>query len=307
MGKERNRKNLLRIWLQATRPFSFTASITPVVIGAAWAIHASSVNWLLFPLFLVCAVLIHAATNLISDYEDFRKGVDHAYTYGSSGVLVQGLLRPAQVKKAAYVLFAAASILMFIIVAHRGVAILLFGLAGMAGGYFYTVAPLGYKYRALGEICVFIFMGVMLVVGAYWAMSGAVSFASVLVSLPISCLVAAILSANNVRDITHDLEAGVLTVAGRVGFGKAKAIYYALVLAAYVVVIGLVLGAVVTPWALVTFLSFPKAIGNLKKMRLSRKGAPETIATLDVETAQLHLVFGILFAVAIVLMGGDRG
>jgi 1,4-dihydroxy-2-naphthoate polyprenyltransferase len=149
-------------------------------------------------------------------------------------------------------------------------------------------------------------MGVMLVVGAYWAMSGEVSYVPVLVSLPISCLVAAILYANNVRDITHDLKAGVRTVAGRVSFGTAKAIYYALVYAAYVIVIGLVLGALVTPWALGTLLSLPKAMINLKKMRVSREGEPGTLSTLDVETAQLHLIFGMIFAVAIALGGGGR-
>jgi 1,4-dihydroxy-2-naphthoate octaprenyltransferase len=109
MEKEIHGAYRLGVWFQATRPFSFTASITPVLIGAALAMRSPlPVTWILFPVFLICALLIHAATNLISDYEDFRKGVDRAYTYGSSGVLVGGLLEPKQVKNAAYALFAAA-------------------------------------------------------------------------------------------------------------------------------------------------------------------------------------------------------
>lgn len=290
----------LTVWFQASRPFSFTASITPVFIGAAWAAKSSwPVSWFLLPVFLVCVVLIHAATNLISDYVDFKKGVDREYTFGSSGVLVQGLLMPGQVRKAAYVLFAVALALGLCIVAQRGWGMLLFGILGLMGGYFYTVGPVGYKYRALGDIFVFLFMGVFIVVGAFWALTGVVAADSVLISLPISCLVAAILYANNVRDIKHDQEAGVHTLAGRLGFSVAKKVYYILVFGAYGIVAVLVMLRITSPWTLAVVLSLPKALGNFSIMKAAVSGKPGMIATLDVQTAQLHLVFGVLFAAAL--------
>jgi 1,4-dihydroxy-2-naphthoate polyprenyltransferase len=113
------------LWLRTTRPFSFTASITPVIIGASLA-HQSNmpVQWHLLPLFLICALLLHAATNLISDYSDYKKGVDREYTLGSSGVLAHGLLTAQAVKVGANVLYAVAFILgLSIVVRYLGAGI----------------------------------------------------------------------------------------------------------------------------------------------------------------------------------------
>ena len=84
-------------YLQATRPFSFTASMVPVLAGAAlaFALNDNS-KWLLLPLIMICSLLYHAATNLVSDYCDHKKGVDQDYTFGGSRVIQQNLLKPNQ-------------------------------------------------------------------------------------------------------------------------------------------------------------------------------------------------------------------
>ena len=87
-----------RIWLQAVRPFAYPASVVPVLVGAMLALsYEGEARWALFPLALICSVLFHTGTNLVSDAADFKRGVDREGTYGSSGVLVAGLLRPEQV------------------------------------------------------------------------------------------------------------------------------------------------------------------------------------------------------------------
>ena len=288
------------LWFQASRPFSFTASITPVLIAAAWAWRSEfPVRWILFPLFLLCALLLHAATNLISDYVDYTKGVDREDTFGSSGVLVRNQLKPEAVRAGAYGVYGAALVIGLVIVSYRGWGLFVLGLLGMAGGFFYTVSPVGYKYHALGDIGVFLFMGVLLVAGAFWALTGVLPVSTILVSVPVSFLVAAILFANNVRDIKHDQDAGVRTLAGRLGFRRAKKLYYALLGAPYAAVLVLVATRIVSPWALAVFFSLPKALRNCADMRGGIEGKPETVATLDVQSAQLHLVFGLLFAAAL--------
>jgi len=297
-------RNNIKIWLQATRPFSFTASITPVLIGAAWAsLYSGEVAWVLLPVFLLCSLLIHAATNLISDYEDFKRGVDQNYTYGSSGVLVADLMTPEKVKKGAYVLFAVAFLLGLLIVFVRGWPILILGSIGIAAGYFYTVSPVGYKYKALGDVCVFLFMGVLLVVGAYLALTGQVNLNIVLISIPISLLVTAILHANNVRDIQHDREAGVQTLAGKMGHQRAQTQYAFLVLGAYVMTMILVVLRIVSPWSLLVFITLPLAVKNITKMRASEANDPQSLATLDVDTAKLHLAFGVIYVVSFLIAG----
>jgi 1,4-dihydroxy-2-naphthoate octaprenyltransferase len=296
------RKGTLAVWLQSVRAFSFPASIVPVAVGAVLAADSDGpVAWWLVPFIAVASVLMHAGTNLVSDYFDYRKGVDKDYTYGSSGVLVAGLLTPKQVFVGGLVAFATACGIGLLFVALRGWPILALGLFGLLGGIFYTARPVGYKYFALGDALVFLLMGPLMVIGSYFVLTGSYSHAVLIASLPVGCLVAAILHANNMRDIDHDRDAHVRTVANLLGHDRSRAEYYFLVGGAYVAVLGMIAGGLVSPWGLLVFATAPLAVKNVRRVIHSQPRRPETIATLDVETAQLHLAFGLLFALAILL------
>jgi 1,4-dihydroxy-2-naphthoate octaprenyltransferase len=295
-------KGALAVWLQAVRAFSFPASIVPVAVGAVLAAHSEGpVAWWLVPFVAVASVLMHAGTNLVSDYFDYRKGVDKDYTYGSSGVLVNGLLSPLQVFIGGLAVFAASCVIGLLFVAVRGWPILALGVVGLLGGIFYTARPVGYKYFALGDALVFLLMGPLMVIGSYFVLTGSYNHAVSVASLPVGCLVAAILHANNMRDIEHDLDAHVRTVANLLGHDRSRAEYYFLVGGAYVAVLGMIAGGLVSPWGLLVFATVPLAVKNVRRVIHSQPRRPEMIATLDVETAQLHLAFGLLFALAILL------
>jgi len=296
------RSQYFKVWLQATRPFSFTASVTPVLLGGVLALERGDmVQWVALPLFLICAVIFHAATNLISDYTDFIKGVDKDYTFGSSGVLVAGLLSPEQVKNGAYILFGSGFLLGVVLVALRGVPILILGLIGIAGGYTYTGRPIGYKYFALGDVLVFILMGVLLVVGADYALTGGIAFRTFMVSLPISALVTAILHANNLRDIRHDTEAGIKTMASLLGGARSKIVYVLLIVFAYLSVLFMILTGILSVWSFLVLLSLPLAVANVKMISKGQVDQPSQLATADVNTARLHLAFGLLLIISVVL------
>ncbi|UCF31930.1 MAG: 1,4-dihydroxy-2-naphthoate octaprenyltransferase [bacterium] len=292
----------LSIWLQTVRPFSFTASVTPVVVGAVLSLSfPGQVHWFLFPLIVVCSLLFHAGTNVVSEYYDFKHGVDRPHTYGSSKVLVEGLLTPREVLYGGIALFAAGFTLGLILVMYRGAPIFWLGVIGLLGGYFYTGKPVGYKYFALGDFLVFTLMGPLMVIGSYYALTGDYTPRVLYVSLPIGFLVAAILHANNLRDIVHDGEANVRTVANIVGLKNARVVYFMLVGAAYLSVVVMVAAGVVKPWALIVFLSVPPAIKNLKSIIGARLDNVGAIAMIDIQTAQHHFLFGLLLTVGIVL------
>ena len=292
----------LAVWLQAVRAFSFPAAIVPVAVGTVLAAHFDGpVAWWLVPFVAVASVLMQAGTNLVSDYFDYVKGVDKDYTYGSSGVLTAGLLSPTQVLVGGFAVFAVACGIGLLFIALRGWPILLLGLVGLLGGIFYTARPVGYKYLALGDALVFTLMGPLMVIGSYFVLTDSYSHSVLIVSLPVGCLVAAILHANNMRDIQHDRDAQVRTVASLLGHNRSRLEYYALVGGAYVAVVGMILGGLVGPWGLLVFVTAPLAIKNFRKVIHSRPQQPESIATLDVQTAQLHLAFGLVFATAILL------
>lgn len=299
---ERMKRNEVAIWFQAVRVFSFTASVTPVLLGGAVAFGSpGNLRWSNFPLFLVSAVLFHAATNLINDYYDFAKGVDQKDTFGSSGVLVGKLLSPQEVRRGAFFLFGLGFLLGLPLVFSRGIPILILGLIGILGGYFYTARPVGYKYLALGDLLVFILMGVLLVVGAFFAVTGKVTLNAVLTSLPIAALVTAILHANNLRDIRQDTKAGIKTLASCLGHKRSKMEYLSLIIFAYGTVFLMILTGRLPPLALLVFLSLPMAWKNIQKILISQPDNPQGIAMLDVATAKLHLLFGLLMVLAILL------
>lgn len=297
-------RSALSIWLQAIRAFAFPASIVPVLVGGMLALrHRGEVMWELYPIVIVCAALYHAGTNLISDYYDYLKGVDKDYTFGSSRVIVEGLLTPKQILAGGWVLFGIAVALGFVLIAFRGVPMLALGVIGLLGGYLYTGKPVGFKYIALGDIGVFVLMGPLMVIGSFYALTGDFSALSLAtpfyVSIPVGLLTAAILHANNTRDIVHDSEARVKTTASVIGHQAAKVEYIVLVSGAFAAVIVMTATRVLPVWSLAVLLSLPPALKNIRTMLASHSGKIEDIAMLDVQTAQHHLMFGLLLVISI--------
>jgi 1,4-dihydroxy-2-naphthoate octaprenyltransferase len=292
----------LRIWMQAARPFSLTASVTPVLLGAALVPYLEAqARWLLWPLILAASLLIHIATNLVSEYFDYQKGVDRPDTWGGSRVLVDGLLAPGQVLWAGLLLFAVTAGIGLVFIAIHGWPILVIGLIGMLGGFFYTAVPVGYKYLGLGDLFVFVLMGPLMVIGSFYVLTGTYETDVLLISLPVGCLVAAILSANNLRDIKHDTEAGITSTAIALGHRLARLEYTALVSGAFLVTIGMVVFGVLPLWSLLVLLTVPAALKCIRTALTDQSGQPQQIVTLDVQTAQLHLFFGVLLMVSILL------
>lgn len=299
VAPERSRVSL---WIQAVRAFSFTASVIPVLLGGLFALGAEGPKaWYLLPLAVLGGLLLHAGTNLINDYYDYINGVDRECSYGSSGVLVAGLLPPRAILWGALTAFGLAVALGVVLIAFRGWSMAALGVIGLAGGYLYTGRPVGYKYFALGDLLVFVLMGPLMVLGGYLTVTGVYRPEVLMLSLPLGCLVAAILAANNLRDVVHDGEANVTTLARVLGAKGGRAEYATLVAGAYAIVVGLVIARVLSPWTLLVLISSPLALKNLRAVLGSRPGEAEDLATADATTAQLHMAFGLLLILGVVL------
>ena len=294
----------VKAWIQVFRPFSYTASIIPTILGAVIAVYQDlSVQRLLLPLVVIASVLIQAGTNLVSEYYDLKRGVDRPETYGSSRVLVEKLLNPRDVFFVGICCFAASICIGFVFIAIHGWPILLLGLIGILGGVFYTAGPIGYKYVGLGDLFVFILTGPLMVIGSFFVLTGTYNHSVLLISLPIGFLVTAILSGNNLRDIYHDTQANIKTTATILGPRWAKWEYTGLVICAYIVIAGMLILKILPFWSLLIVLTLPLAVKNIKAALNSSIDKPEQIATLDVQTAQLHMLFGLLLILSLILGG----
>jgi 1,4-dihydroxy-2-naphthoate octaprenyltransferase len=290
------------VYFQAVRAFSFPASMVPCLLGAMLALLAGvNVSWWLMPFIALSLILLHAASNVTTDYDDFNQGVDREDTLGGSRVLVQKLLQPKQMLAFGLTLFGLAVIIGIPIIMERGVTILILGLAGVLGGYFYTAKPFSFKYHALGDVLIFLMYGPAIVAGTFYALTGTFSWMAVYTSIPLGLLITGILQANNLRDIIHDRQANIKTLATVFGGGFAKGEYVFLILGAYLTVVALVVLNILSVWALLVFLSLPIALKNMNMIKGVKIEDTGKIAMLDAMTAQLTLVFGVLLSISIII------
>ncbi len=285
-----------KAWLLATRPWSFPASIVPMLVGGALAHRAGEFGGGLFVLTLVGGLLFHIGANLFNTYFDFRRGVDSSAD-ADDRTLVDAILRPRDVIMGGLAAFAVGAGIGGFLVWQAGFAILALGGIGLALGLFYTADPLGYKYRALGDLGIFAAFGPILVLGAYMVQTEEMDLLPLLFAVPLGLIVDAILHANNLRDAQADRRSGALTLAQLLGDDASRWVYAALVLAPYGFVAGF--GAAVSPWMLLPIVTIPLAWKALQPMRIGKEQLRPAIALLPQQTAQLSMVFGLLLAAGV--------
>lgn len=286
------------VWIQATRPKSFAATVAPVALGLALAWRDGRFDPLTAALTLLGALLLQAGANLINDYMDHRTGADSSASLGPSRVIQDGLLTPRQVLIEARICLGAGALLGIGLAGIGGWPVWAIGVIGILIAVLYTAGPAPLAYRGLGEIAVFVAMGPGIVAGTYVVQTQTVTPGVLLAATPIGLLVAAILHANNLRDLDGDRLAGKRTLATRLGRRGAQIEYAALIAGAFASVLaGIVLGEL-SPAALSVILLLPSAY------QLVRTASTTThVAQLNRvlrQTATLHLRFGLLLAASVV-------
>jgi len=296
-------------WI-ASRPFSFPASSMPVMLGTMLAVAVGGVqpNWLLFLLALIGMTFLHAGANILNDVCDFEKGLDRE-VLPVSGAVVRKLLTPRQALKGAIVLFALGSVIGLILAALTTWSIIIIGLIGLASGVLYSATSIGLKYRALGDLTVLLNFGILGCLGAWMVQSAGFSWIPLLWAIPQGLLIAAILHANNWRDIQGDTNGGFKTVAALLGDKGSQVYYEVLIFSPFaLLLIYMLLPRIVSfspalPWTfVVVFLALPLALVLRKKSRQRAGDQPHfEFLTLDGATARLNLAFGLLCVVALIL------
>jgi 1,4-dihydroxy-2-naphthoate octaprenyltransferase len=294
-----SRMPLVQKWWGAVRPWSYTAAIVPVLLGAAVAAHEVTLNWLWLALALVGSIAIQGGTNLMNDYYDYKKGTDTPAVKGTGGALLRGDMTPEQIFWAGIIAFAVGSAIGLYFVYATGPFILWLGLCSVAVGYFYTAGPFALAYVGLGELAVFIFMGPVMVLGSYYLQQPVIAWPAIWAALPVSFVVAAILHANNLRDIDTDIINHKRTLATMLGRSGARVEFYVLVGGAFVSVLVLIaLG--LAPWP--TLISFAMAPLAWRLMRTAAtEEAAEKLHPVLRGSAVLHMRFGMLYVIGWVI------
>ena len=173
----------MKKWLLATRPWSFTASVIPLTLGAALAWASDAAHAGLFLLTLLGGVAVQTGTNMLNTYGDYRSGVDtEASAHGESPILL-GLISPEAMRRGGLIALCVAFAVGIVLGFACGWPILAFGLVGIAGGYGYTSGFWPYKYHACGPIMVFLLMGPLMALPAYYIQGGSLDWREALLRL----------------------------------------------------------------------------------------------------------------------------
>jgi 1,4-dihydroxy-2-naphthoate polyprenyltransferase len=282
-------------WISGARPRTLPNAVAPVVAGTGAAAWLHAAVWWKALLALAVALALIIGVNYANDYSDGIRGTDDERA-GPLRLVGSRLATPRSVLAAAMVSLtvgAAAGLVLALLTAPWLIAV---GAACIAGAWLYTGGSKPYGYAGLGEVAVFVFFGLVAVLGTQYTQALRVDWVGLVLAVSIGALSSAVLVANNLRDIPTDSQSGKLTLAVRLGDARTRVLYQALLATAGVLTMALMLA---TPWCAVGLVATPLAVRAAGPVR-SGRGGPELIPVLR-DTGLAMLVWAIAVAAALAL------
>lgn len=297
------KKHSLKEWVAATRYWSFPVSSMPVIATFAYLFSEGMLplEWrslLVFVLSVLGVIVLHSAGNLLSDWADYRSGVDSEQAYAVPN-LVFGHFQPVEYLRMSIVLFVLGCLIGVGVVLLSGPAVLLVGAAGVLLTVLYSFL----KYHALGDLDIFIIFGILTVLGSTAAATGAIVWDALVLSVPLGIITVSVLHANNSVDIETDGAAGIKTFAMLLG-AKASSILYRvyMVLPFLCIVVSVCVGWL-HPLALICLIAAVPAWKNFAQAGQFEQKGLDAMKGLDQGSAQMQLVFSGLLSLGLLVAG----
>ncbi len=278
-------------WISGARPRTLPAAVAPVLAGTGIALWSHDEIWWKAALALLVSLLLQVGVNYANDYSDGIRGTDDD-RIGPMRLVGSGAATPGAVKAAAFLAFGLAGVAGTILAATTAWWLLAFGVISVLAAWFYTGGSRPYGYSGLGELMVFIFFGLVAVLGTSYVQAEKLGASAWYAAIGVGALACAILVANNLRDIPTDALAGKHTLAVRLGEQRTRYFFMLLVLAAGVALVGV--GLATSRLALLGLLA---AVPLLRATRivLSDAFGPKLIPVLQLTGVGSLLYAGGLF------------
>ena len=280
-------------WIEGARPRTLPNAVAPVIAGSGAAAWLDGAVWWKAVLALVVSLALIVGVNYANDYSDGIRGTDDVRT-GPLRLVGSRAASPRAVLTAAVISLgvgAAAGLALALVSQPWLIAV---GAACIAGAWLYTGGSKPYGYSGLGEVAVFVFFGLVAVLGTQYTQALRVDWVGVALAVGTGALSSAVLVANNLRDIPTDAESGKITLAVRLGDAKTRVLYVVLVALAFVVTLVLMLA---TPWVLVGLIALPLAVRAVGPVRTGL-GGRDLIPVLR-DTGLTMLVWSVAVALAL--------
>jgi 1,4-dihydroxy-2-naphthoate octaprenyltransferase len=280
-------------WVQGARPRTLPNAIAPVIAGtgAAASLHAAS--WWKALLALLVALAMIVGVNYANDYSDGIRGTDDVRA-GPLRLVGSRLAAPRAVLTAAVVSLGVAAVAGLVLAWFSAPWLIAVGAACIAGAWLYTGGSKPYGYLGFGEVAVFVFFGLVAVLGTQYTQALTVDWVGWATAVAMGSLSSAVLVANNLRDIPTDEESGKITLAVRLGDARTRMLYQGLLVVALALTLVLMLA---TPWCAMGFVAVPLAARGLAPVRKGLRGK-ELIPVLR-DTGLTMLVWAIAVAAAL--------
>ena len=241
-------------WIQGARPRTLPNAIAPVVAGTGAALALGPITWWKAVLALLVSLALIIGVNFANDYSDGVRGTDDVRV-GPMRLVGSGAASPGAVKAAAFTCLGIGAACGLALAVTTAWWLVLIGAVCILGAWFYTGGDRPYGYLGLGEIAVFVFFGLVAVLGTQFVAAGSVSLAGLWCAIAIGSLSSGVLLVNNLRDIPTDVESGKITLAVRLGDPGSRRLFAVLMLVAPAM--SLVLAFTATLWALAGLLAIP--------------------------------------------------
>jgi 1,4-dihydroxy-2-naphthoate octaprenyltransferase len=298
-----------RDWLLELRAPFLTASVVPVLVGGAMAFAAlEELDLALFLVTMVGVVLLHLGANVTNDYWDFMGGTDVVNRYrtpfsGGSGLLVERRLSPRKVLRLGQALLAAGALVGLYLVYRMGEdgwIVLLLGMIGVGGAYFYSAPPLSLASRGVGELVIGSLFGLLAVLGTYFIQARVFTLEALAVSIPVSLWIAAVIWVNQFPDMEADSATGKRTMVVRLGTERSVAAYSAMQVSAAGVIVAAVILNLMPMAALIALIAMVPAGIAISVLGRSHGLYPDMIPAQRM-TIVAHLVGGLLLCVGVLV------
>ncbi|WP_313406816.1 1,4-dihydroxy-2-naphthoate polyprenyltransferase [Aeromicrobium sp.] len=286
----------LRLWIEGARLRTLPAAIAPVAVGTGAAAFDDGAIWWKALLALGVSLALQVGVNYANDYSDGIKGTDEDRV-GPLRLVGSGLVAPARVKAAALAFLGLGALFGLALAATSSWWLVLVGAVAILAAWGYTGGSRPYGYRALGEVSVFVFFGLVAVLGTTFTQLGGINGVSVAGAIGVGSLACAILVANNLRDIPTDSVTGKRTLAVVMGDARTRLLYVVLMVVAFVLVVAWCVTQ--TPWAVLALIGLPPALRATAVVRGGGAG-PQLIPVLkDTGVAELLYAIGLTAAFVI--------
>ncbi len=296
-------KHTVKEWLVVTRYWSFAVSTMPVIATFAYLFSRGLIPggfrpYLILLLCLLGVVLLHSAGNVLSDWFDYRSGVDNENAFAVPN-LVFHKFEPKEYLRFSIILFVLGIIVGLVIMKMTDPGLLIIGGVGVLLTMLYSF----FKFNALGDLDIFIIFGVLTVLGTAYALTGKFCPEALILSLPIGIITVSVLHANNTYDTVSDRDAGIKTFAMAIGLKASSILYRAYMVIPFLCVVVSVIAGWLHPLALISLIAVVPAWQNFKKASGYEKEGLEAMSGLDQASAKLQMVFSGLLSVGLILAG----